>query len=446
MNDSDQAISGRNGVSIKRSAQRASGQAQGYRTYEVYQRERVGESTPLIKPGALISDDFRRDPYPLLGILREHYPCYRNWQTNSYWLTRYNDVTSVFTDDANFESRAKTRDYHALAGARDLGQMLCVLTAEETLIDQFAPMVAEKLAHDLAVAGSGDLVTDFTAPFALQLLARLLDLPEAVETPFFSAYWRARLGCSWVPVRKTQGDQAVAELIKLFAPLVEARRGQPGEDLLSVLVNSRVPEGSQAVTVQDLVMTLLERDHDTLHGSLANLWQRLLTHPTADAQARAERRLLKLAYLETVRHATPIVSVARYTRHEVERFGKLLPAGALVVCSAAAANRDPRVFDEPDKFIVDRKDLCQREPRGQYRADGLASGLTFGLGPPSRHPAVPEDRPRSKYALNRGTVVAVSQILQQVIPDLRLQPNSQPRLTALSVGDMHTCWRLPVLC
>ena len=104
-------------------------------------------------------------------------------------------------------------------------------------------MVAEKLAHDLAVAGSGDLVTDFTAPFALQLLARLLDLPEAVETPFFSAYWRARLGCSWVPVRKTQGDQAVAELIKLFAPLVEARRGQPGEDLLSVLVNSRVPEG-----------------------------------------------------------------------------------------------------------------------------------------------------------------------------------------------------------
>jgi hypothetical protein len=46
----------------------------GYRTYEVYQRERVGETTNLIKPRQLISDDYLRDPYPLVGILREHSP------------------------------------------------------------------------------------------------------------------------------------------------------------------------------------------------------------------------------------------------------------------------------------------------------------------------------------------------------------------------------------
>ena len=54
---------------------------------------------------------------------------------------------------------------------------------------------------------------------------------------------------------------------------------------------------------------------------------------------------------------------------------------------------------------MQRKDLCQREPRGQYRADGLCSGIALGLGTPSVHPAVPEDRPRSLYALTRDTVV-----------------------------------------
>ena len=85
---------------------------------------------------------------------------------------------------------------------------------------------------------------------------------------------------------------------------------------------------------------------------------------------------MKLAYLETLRHSTPIVFAKRFARHEVERFGRLLPAGALVLCCAGAANRDPEIFADPDQFIVDRKDLCQREPRGHYRADGLESLLT----------------------------------------------------------------------
>ena len=65
-------------------------------TYEVYQRERVGESTEKIKPSELISERFRIDPYPFLETLRENYPCYRDWLSNCYWITEYNDVTSIF--------------------------------------------------------------------------------------------------------------------------------------------------------------------------------------------------------------------------------------------------------------------------------------------------------------------------------------------------------------
>ncbi|SVC08271.1 uncharacterized protein METZ01_LOCUS261125, partial [marine metagenome] len=130
--------------------------------------------------------------------------------------------------------------------------------------------------------------------------------------------------------------------------------------------------------------------------------------------------------------------------HEVERFGRLLPAGARLLCSAAAANRDPRIFTEPDRFIVDREDLCQREPRGHYRADGLASGIAFGLDKPSKYPAIPEDRPRSRYAIVRDAAVTASTVLVTETSNLALIENANPMLTSLSVGEMHTCWQLPV--
>ena len=154
--------------------------------------------------------------------------------------------------------------------------------------------------------------------------------------------------------------------------------------------------------------------------------------------------MLKVAYLETLRHSAPVLSAERFARHEVERFGKLIPEGAQLICSAAAANRDPRIFADPDRFIVDRRDMCQREPRGQYRADGLASGIAFGLGPPSRHPAIPEDRPRSLYAITRDTAVRASRVLLDMVADLRLQEGANPHLASLRVGEMHTCWKLPV--
>jgi len=114
------------------------------------------------------------------------------------------------------------------------------------------------------------------------------------------------------------------------------------------------------------------------------------------------------------------------------------------MCSAGAANRDPRVFNDPDRFIVDRRDMCQREPRGHYRADGLATGIAFGLGKPSRHPAVPEDRPRSRYAITRDTAVTASEVLVSRLNNLTIARGSAPHLSTLSVGEMHTCWHLPV--
>ena len=102
------------------------------------------------------------------------------------------------------------------------------------------------------------------------------------------------------------------------------------------------------------------------------------------------------------------------------------------------------MFRDPDAFIVQRKDLCQREARGQYRADGLASGIAFGLGPPTKHPAAPTDRPRSRYAVTRDLVVGASNVVLDLLPDVRLAPGAAPTLRSLRYGDVFTCWSLPV--
>ena len=123
----------------------------------------------------------------------------------------------------------------------------------------------------------------------------------------------------------------------------------------------------------------------------------------------------------------------------------MLPEGALVRLSAAAANHDPRVFTDPEVFDLHRSDLCQREPRGQYRADGLPSGISFGTGAPSRHPAVPEDRPRSRYAITRDLASTTTRAILEDAPQLRLADGATPTLRSLRVGELHTCWSLPVV-
>lgn len=414
--------------------------AAGYRTYEVYQRERVGETTNLLKPRELISDEMLTEPNRLLTLLRENYPCYRDWVGNRFWITRYDDVTSVFADDANYETRSKRWFYGRPDLGRDLWDELPVSWAFANGVDAAIGDVAARVAADL---GDGaDLAAGFAARLPLELWGAVLDLPAA-DLPAFSArYWRMQRGWSWDAPAQIDGLEAFAELAAYFAPLLEARRGGGGHDLVTAVADLETTGGP--ANAADLVATILEADHETLHGGLANLWFLLLTNADQLAVVKDEPRLIKFAWLEALRHSPPVTAARRFARHEVERFGRLIPGGGLLHCSALAANRDPRVFSDPDSFLVTRKDLCQREPRGQYRADGLPSGISFGTGPPSVHPAVPKERPRSVYAIMRDTAVTASRAVIEAHPNIALAPEGEPVLRSLRLGDMHTCWRLPI--
>lgn len=403
----------------------------GLRSYEIHQRQRLRDTTALIKPRQLTSAEYLADPYPIVATLRENYPCYRDWPGNAYWISRYDDVTSVFVDDPNYESRSKLWFYDRVGFGRDFRGELPVLNCIAARLDAHMEPVARRLVAEMGP----NLATELCARYPIELWARVLDLPDDDVPVFAERWWRMQRGYHWEPVAQEAGRAAMDELVEYFRPLMAPERG---DDLVSIVA-------SLGGSAEDLVVTLLESDHETLHGGLANLWFHLLTAPGQLDLVRADRRMVRFAWYETLRHSTPVIAAQRFARHEIERFGRLLPEGALVMCSSAAANRDPRIFDDPDTFDVARKDVCQREPRGMYRADGLPAGISIGTGKPSRYPAVPEDRPRSLYALTRDAAMIATNVLLDERSGLRLAEGAVPTLRSLRVGEMHTCWDLPVI-
>ncbi|MGB3737716.1 MAG: hypothetical protein WA964_22380, partial [Ilumatobacter sp.] len=270
--------------------------AAGYRTYEVYQRERVGESTDQFTPRELIGDEMLTDPFRLLTLMREHGPCYRDWIGNRFWITRYDDVTSVFADDANFESRSKRWFSGKPTLGRDLGGELPVLWAHANRIDAHVETIVERMLHDLH--DEPDLAGGFAARLPLELWGAVLDLPRKDLAEFSALYWRMQRGAGWHEVARRDGHAATVELTRLIEPLARGRRADPGDDLISAAVGIEVD--GEPVGAADIVATVFEADHETLHGGLANLWFQLLTHPDQLDVVRHEPRLMKQAWHEAL--------------------------------------------------------------------------------------------------------------------------------------------------
>ncbi len=404
-----------------------------YRTYEVYQRERVGETTNLVNPRDLISDEYLADPFTVPGVLRKHYPCYRDWVGNRFWVTRYDDVTSVFVDDANYETRPSAAAYGQLISGTDLRHNTEVQQGWVDLVDNAAE--AALVAAIDSLGGECDLAIDFVDRFAADVFSTALGVDGSAE---FGGYLTAlKAGAGWDERDRIAGVEACSNLQTMLTEWLADRKSSPADDLLSVLAQLDA-------SADDVVATLLEIDLETLPASLANTWCLLLNNGEQFAQVRDEPRLMKFAYLEALRHSPPQATADRFTRHEVERFGRLLPKGALVHLSAAAANRDPQYFADPDSFDVTRKDLCQREPRGQYRADGLPAGVVFAHGRPSRNPALPKEAPRSSYAQTRDLAVRASLALLERFPNVELAKGNAATMSQDRLGGTYRCRKLQV--
>jgi cytochrome P450 len=282
---------------------------------------------------------------------------------------------------------------------------------------QFRPRIARivgSLLDGLTAANAPvDLVPGLARPLPMEVICEVVGIPEGER-----AHWHT-YGAAVASGRGDAFAEAIPAIIGDAKAAVARRREEPADDLLSDLVRARTDDGDQLDDVEIVALVwLLVLAGQTPTNLIANAVAALLTHPAQLATLRADPELLPGAVDELMRWCGPqLLTVPRFAAADAEIADVPIPEGAAVTVSILAANRDPRVFPDPDRLDLTR-------PTGPSGHLGFAYGPHFCLG----------------AALARvQTAVALDMLLSRW-PDLRLacDPTYQPdpatwRLAALPV-------------
>jgi vitamin D3 1,25-hydroxylase len=331
--------------------------------------------TADLATGPVFTDDYWADPYPTLSRLREIAPVREVDlpEGGSTWLvTRYDDVRAAFTDprlakDPRALLPADQRPAEPLIPG-PTGRMLLLndppvhtrlrklvvqaftvrrVAALRPRIEQIATSLLDALPPDEPV----DLVATYAVPLPMAVICELLGVPPVDREAF--AHWSNTMIDESPQEAK---EQASASLAAYLAELVEAKRAEPDDALLAGLVAAS-DEGDR-LTDEEIVgmgMILLIAGHETTANLVANSVFALLRDPDLRARAIAARGSLGPLVEEFLRWGSPVSNApARFAAADVELGGVVIPAGATVMLSLAAANRDPARFDAPELYDTDR--------------------------------------------------------------------------------------------
>ncbi len=339
------------------------------------------------------------DPHPLFRRMREQAPVYRfvGPQTGrSFWfLTRYADVQRALHDPDIGREVDRLPNELAATHRQWLDDGLQMLRRNVLNLDPpdhtrlrrlmtpafgartvaaMRPRIEEITAGLIDAAaecdGGFDLIEAVALPLPILVIAELLGIPIDDRAQFRG----------WVDdlLRSTDQDRvrsSAMEFIGYINERIEQRRAQPGEDLLSQLIQAE-EDGDRLDHTELLssVFLLLVAGHETTVNLIGNGMLELLRHPDQLARLRAQPELIDSAVEEILRFNGPVGhSAMLFAMADVDFDGVRVPQGDVVVPVLLAANRDPAVFPEPDTF-----DLA----RSPNRHLGFGHGIHFCLGAP----------------------------------------------------------------
>ena len=228
--------------------------------------------------------------------------------------------------------------------------------------------------------GRIDLVEQFSYPFPVTVICRLLGVPREDEARFHG--WADTLAASLDPdpdadsaERGKGAHDARMQLGMYLAGLIEERRKNPGDDMLSQLATAEGEDGP--MTTMELLSTaalLLIAGHETTVNLITNGMLTLLRHPDVLERLRTEPRLAVPLVEELLRFEPPVQLVPqRTTLADIAVRGVTIPKGAALWLVLASGNRDPKRFTDPDRFDPDRPDIQHL---------GLGSGIHSCFGAP----------------------------------------------------------------
>ena len=322
--------------------------------------------------------EHRANPYPLYDWIRENDPLHRAPDGN-WVLVRYADASFALRDP-RFSNNpawlgAEALEQTGASPIRQVGSRLMMFldppdhTRLRSLVSQaFTPKVVQALAPRIqalvdelldAVVDRGeiDVLGDLAYPLPTIVICELLGVPVADRELFkdWSADASRLLDGYLEPETQTQGLAAAMHLASYFTELIEARRADPGDDLLTALITAE--EAGDRLTHEELLTTstlLLLAGFETTMNLVGNGMFVLLQHPDELARLRADPSLDRGAVEELLRYEGPVHITARIATTDTEVGGQLIRKGEQAAVVLAAANRDPHEFPDPNRLDVGR--------------------------------------------------------------------------------------------
>jgi cytochrome P450 len=341
----------------------------------------------------------------------------------SWVVTRYDDVWGILRDGETYSSRANAEV------SRFMGRTILEMDAKEhtrhrSLISAIftargidaLQSVIESLVHRLidgfVAGGRADLVTDLTTVFPVQVIAHIVGVPPSD----YASFMRWSLDLIAFSKDPQRGLAASAKLRDYLLPVVQARRAEPRDDVITKLVTGTVDGvGLTDEEVISFLRLLLPAGAETTSRLMGSMFFALLAEQEARFErVRADRSLVPWVIEETLRWETPVLFVARQATRAVEISGVPIPSGGMVSAVIASGNRDETHFPDPDRWDLDR------------RAD---DHLSFGFG---RHFCL-------GYHLAKLEARTVLGAALDRLRGLRLDPAADPpRITGLAFRSPQT--------
>ncbi len=322
---------------------------------------------------------FRDNPYPVLATLRERDPIHHDEVLGQYIFTRHDDVMAILRDRESWSDPRKgnpgTFSYEILGESDEEPSMLLMddpghrrlrdlvkRSFTPRAIERWRPrvrMVAERIIGEID-GGEFELMEKVAQPIPTVVIAELLGIDPGMHESF-KAWSNASIQTAFSPVKNPEdvklADEAIASLEAFFRDEIERRRREPGDDLISSLVAAE--EQGDRLSESELVSTcnlLLLAGNLTTTDLIGNGVKAFLDHPQEMAKLRERPELIKNAVEEILRYDSPVANSGRIASRDVEIGGVKIARGETLSVELGAANRDPAVYPDPDRFDIERED------------------------------------------------------------------------------------------
>lgn len=346
----------------------------------------------------LTEPKFRADPYPFYHQLRERTPVMFLSDWNMWFLTRHADVSLVLKDPRFIhETPTRTPLDEVPPSMRALVEnqanwMLFRDPPDHTRLrglvhKAFTPQTVKALhfhiwglASELLDAaekkGALELISEFAYPLPVIVITQMLGVPPS-DRDLFKTWSRDLADTLDLDSREetyVRGSRATEALTAYLGHLIDQRRSEPQDDLISALIVAE--EAGDKLSESEMLATvvfLLVAGHETTMNLIGNGMLALLRHPAQMEILRNNPELCKTAIEELLRYDSPVQFTSRIAREDVEIDGVRIAAGEEVGVALGAANRDPAVFNNPDELAITR----QQNPHVAF-----GSGIHFCLGAP----------------------------------------------------------------